>query len=304
MKYNKVKSASMGKIILFGEHFVVYGKKGIVMPLTDCISVELEFNNGEKDIIKPAGWNNKKTRDALNYIKNAFNIRNGLNIRINELMPSRSGLGSSAAFCVALVKALYRIQGIGSDGHKIKEEINRHAYEMEKFYHGNPSGIDNTASVYEKAFIFEKGKRPILINNNLSLDFVICILPREKDTKSIVQDVKALSESKPFYFDNILSIYDKIFDIGLYGIKNRDKSIIGNAMNMNQEILADIGVSNKNIEMLRHIALDNGCYGAKLSGAGRGGAFISLCKNRRHAEIMGRIFKKHGIRCFLKTLKI
>jgi mevalonate kinase len=296
-----------GKLILFGEHFVNFSKKGIVIPVEKGIKVFVRKKADKKDLIgkENKGWDNEKTRAAIAYLKEKLGISKGIEIRIKENMPIKAGFGSSAAFCVGLIKAVSKMENLNLK----LNEINDLAYNMERFYHGNPSGIDNTASVYKRAFLFKKGEKPVFLNYKTELSFAIAVLERQGNTKELVERFYKFSEENKDAFEEMLNAYDNILSLALYGLSNNKKEIIGKAMCLNHLLLKLANLSNKSVEKLFNMSLKNGCFGCKISGAGRGGAFLALCKNIREANRMVNNIKnnfknsKELLDCFALKVK-
>jgi mevalonate kinase len=165
----KGQGIGFGKAILFNEHFVVYGVPSIVSAIGKYTVAKIEPNDKQKLIIEdnreatPKYKDEKLSQqnDSLNKIIKKMGIdlsKNGIKITLNGNLYAASGIGASAASCVAIARALSDYFGLNLTD----EEINDIAYEGEKGYHGNPSGVDNTASTYGGLIWFQKGESNII----------------------------------------------------------------------------------------------------------------------------------------------
>jgi len=138
-----VKGKACGKVILLGEHFVVHGVPAIAVGITNCCEVTVEEST-ETIFYGPAGTSKELSGNAISNILNAMQINKKYAISYGGDLPIFGGLGSSAAFCVAIVRALAKEYHLKLTD----EQVNSYAYEGEKSFHGNPSGIDNVMATY------------------------------------------------------------------------------------------------------------------------------------------------------------
>jgi len=277
-----IGSAS-GKIILFGEHAVVYGRPALAVPLNDLrarVRVQARADPGvvicARDLGRTFALETAPPTDplaAITYITLAelnVPLSTGLELVIESEIPLASGLGSGAAVSTAIVRALdaYFERALPA------ERVSALVYETEKMYHGTPSGIDNTVIALERAIHFTRqtGARAITIARPFCL--VIAHTGIASPTKRAVGDVRRGWEKDP-------ARYDKIFDeVG--ALVNRAESALarganeelGALMDQNQELLRTLDVSSPEIENLLTAARRAGAPGGKLSGGGRGGNVI------------------------------
>jgi len=288
-----------GKIILFNEHFVVYGVPAIAAAIDKTIRVDIEDSKKMEVIDRRQvlgrekidnDWNLKVIKSIASYLNVDLN-NNPVKMVLSGDIPLASGLGASAATCVAIARALsdYFDLDLGN------EEINLAAYQGEKIFHGNPSGIDNTIATYGGIIWCERknGKNitePIRIGRTLHI--VIGNTGVAANTKEVVEGVRRRREKYREEFDRIFSNAEELAYTAKKALENGNIKEIGSLMNMNQEMLRRIGVSCKELEFLIEIALNNGALGAKLTGSGKGGNMIALAidenMQNRIANAMGK----------------
>lgn len=292
-----------GKVILFGEHFVVYGLPGIASRIDKYVRVEINTIE-ENDII----FNDKIFREIVSKKDNPTHILCRLfDVMFSDLNPGslkititgnclpRSGMGYSAALNVALARAINSFLHLKWNDKKISEI----AYKGEGLIHGTPSGIDNTCATYGSLVWFEKdmegGKNKIILfKPGKPIFFVLGNTKIKHDTKKSIDLVRNNKEKNPDLFDKIFSEEKSILSKAKIAIEKEDTEEIGLLMNKNQELLRKIGVSCKELEILIEIALKNGTLGAKLIGAGRGGLMIALCRNIKQQGLIVKAYKKCG----------
>jgi hydroxymethylglutaryl-CoA reductase len=290
VRRKRAKEAAMGigygKVILLGEHAVVYGRHAIAAPIPltikalveDCdegihlliprwgVEYRLATNASERrSFERPAGV----VLDELGLSKCAMRIE------VFPEIPRSMGLGGSAAMAVAIVRAL--------DKHfrlKLRDdEVNRLAFESEKMAHGSPSGLDNTLACYGKALVFRAGDPPLAEPLNIvkPIPAVIGMTGLEGLTAKTVGRVR-----EAWLQDN--KLYERIFDQidaltlrGIQAIQDNDLPMLGELMNICQGMLNALQVSTPELEKLCAIAREHGALGAKLTGGGGGGSIVAIC---------------------------
>ncbi len=268
-----MRGSASGKVILVGEHFVVYGYPAIVSGIDKKLRVILRYSS--EDRVLPEGWMNEKTFSALAWIRRRYHLP-PLDIKVFSEFPVAAGLGSSAAFSVALGRAL----GV--------ENILSFAHEVEKFYHGNPSGIDTAAAYYGRPLIFRRNG-PIQPLDRTGIRLLLVYSgPRDRSTKELVQGVGKLKEERPKVFESLARGYLKVFQGTLEALRERDLERLGHCFNVNQSLLRSLGVSSSRIERVVSDLKKLGALGAKLTGAGDGGFVIGVFDTVRDARYAAR----------------
>lgn len=298
-------STAPGKIILFGEHAVVYGHPAIAVPLNERqakvkIFPQIGAQSSQIQFIAPQIQLDQKFiemekhhpfRIALEQVMNYLDITHypACKIHLSSTIPISSGLGSSAAISVALIDAL-----LGFVGYEASESLlSELAYQVEIEFHGTPSGIDNSVIAYRKPVYFQKGKNIEFIN--LGDDFTIIIADSgiRGNTKLAVSGVRERWLDKPILFDEYFQKIGEISHQAKIALENGEQAKLGNLMNANQELLRNIGVSHPSLEKLIEISLKHGGLGAKLCGGGLGGNIIIL-SDVESTEKISRLLLDYG----------
>lgn len=277
-------SSACGKVILLGEHAVVYGKPAIGLPVP--LSVEASVRKGGDRVrVLVSQWGLDRQVDpaategfdgAVNAMLESVDLRGvGMTLKVNPHIPRSMGLGGSAALAVAVARDLSREFGLGLDD----EAVNRLAFEWEKMSHGTPSGIDNTISVVGKPIVFENDGKAVFRELYLPepLPLVLGFTSRAGLTARAVAQVRAAWKANPAHVE---ALFDQIAQLTRSGVKAVEAARfdeLGRHMNLCHGYLNALGVSTPDLEQLIQIARDNGAVGAKLTGSGGGGSVVALC---------------------------
>ena len=280
------KGSGYGKVILFGEHFVVHGAPGIVSAIDSTTDAEVtKAKNGinVRDERKTAkGYSEEKRLQQLESIQNmlkamGINQKIALDIWVSGSLPGFSGLGASAASSVAIARA------IAQELHmKIAaEKINQVAYEAEKAYAGNPSGIDNTAATYGGLMWFKKnmaGGQDMVerLSIEAPVEIVIGSTGKVANTKAMVEGVDERKRKNPQKYNAIFKRAEELCYEGRAALEFFSLKKVGELMNENHRLLQEIEVSSKELDLLVEVAGKQGAFGAKLTGGGGGGCMFAL----------------------------
>lgn len=280
-----------GKVILFGEHAVVYGSNAIAAPIPYAIKSKVEkSNNGTRIIIPRWGVEFdlfRKAKDTNSLIQSAELIIRTLGLESQSLqilvfpgIPRAMGLGGSAALAVSVIRALSHFANL----HLTDEQVNEIAFESEKLVHGTPSGIDNTMATYGKLIRYKKDATPKtqFINLKSPLPIVIGLSGTEGLTLKMVRMVREGWLKNRNHYDSIFNQINQISLEAIEAIENFDLEKLGYLMNLNHGLLNALQVSTQELEEMIAIARRNGALGAKLTGGGGGGAIIALCPENRN----------------------
>jgi mevalonate kinase len=280
------KGSGYGKVILFGEHFVVHGVPGIVSAIDSTTDAEVKKTGkgiNVKDERKTAkGYGEEKRLQQLESIERMLKAMSidpkiSLDIWIGGTLPGFSGLGASAASSVAIARAIAQELGM-----KIPDEkINQVAYEAEKAYAGNPSGIDNTAATYGGLMWFKKNTAggPDIVERlsiKAPVEIVIGSTGKVANTKAMVEGVAERKIKNPEKYNPIFKRAEALSHEGRAALEAFDLKKVGEFMNENHRLLQEIEVSSKELDMLVDLAREQGAFGAKLTGGGGGGCMTAL----------------------------
>jgi len=279
-------SAGHGKIILLGEHAVVYGRHAIAAPIPLAIQAHVEKARDGVDLIIPR-WGVEQRYHANAAKQHSFEKslaliferlglqHEGMRIEIFPNVPRAMGLGGSAAIAVATIRALDRCFELGLDDGKVNEL----AFECEKIAHGTPSGIDNTLSVYGQTMLFRSGEKPLRQTIELPhpIELVIGISGIESLTAATVARVRNARTAHPALYEDIFNQIDSLVLQGVDALVENRLDTLGELMNICQGLLNAMQVSSWELEEMIQIARRQGALGAKLTGGGGGGSIIALC---------------------------
>ncbi len=299
------RGSGFGKVILFGEHFVVYGVPGIVSAVDS--TADAEVHKGVKGIAvrderKGAkGYAEEKRLqqvESIERILRAMGVEPGsvsLSISLGGNLPSFSGLGASAASSVAIARAIAEELGRSFSD----ERINEIAYEAEKAYAGTPSGIDNTAATFGGLLWFKKNMTggPNTIEKlgiRVPVEIIIGSTGVVANTKAMVEGVAARKKQNPEKYDPIFKQAEELALAGRKALEDFDLEEVGRLMDENHRLLREIGVSSKELDYLVDLARAKGAFGAKLTGGGGGGCMTALTPSKTLQEKVAKAIEHAG----------
>jgi mevalonate kinase len=283
-----ISASAPGKIILFGEHAVVYNQPAIAAPVLQVrakaiLSANPRGRPGSVSIQAPgigleseleALPEHHPLRAAILATLGALNVQRipACTIRITSTIPVAAGLGSGAAVSVALIRGLSSFLGQPL----ADETVSEIAYEVEKIHHGTPSGIDNTVITTGMPVFFVR-EQPIE-QLDVPQPFIIVIGDTgvRSPTAIAVADVRQHWEAKPAEYERIFQAIGEIARSARATIEQGKPEKLGALMAANHSCLQKLGVSSPQLDGLVNSAQDAGALGAKLSGGGRGGNMIAL----------------------------
>ncbi|MCY4491599.1 MAG: mevalonate kinase [Thaumarchaeota archaeon] len=302
----KSESSAPGKIILFGEHFVIYGTKAILCAINRRITVRAETVPREMITIKSKLGtisHNPETKlaDIDAPLRPIFHIasklikrhthKGGMLITISSDIPHGVGLGSSSACCVAGASAI-----LGLFKKHDREEILKLAIEAEKTIHRNSSGADCTVCLYGGVMEYSKNVGFAEINPAPEFTIVLANSDMKHSTGDVVDGVKGFREKNKARFEVMCKAEDHLVNDAILHIKNKDMIGLGVCVKKNQSMLKEIGVSNERLEEMIKIA-DSTSYGSKITGAGDGGCIFALNDDTNMQDTLYTL-EKNGIECF------
>lgn len=299
-------ASAPGKIILFGEHFVVYGGKAILCAINKRITVTAKTIPENKISIKSSIGNlvlaPKRPLTEVDiqlrpfyYLADKmiqkFDEKSGMEITIDSEIPVGVGLGSSSACCVAGAAA---ISGVFTE--KSKEEILQMAIEAEKTLFPNTSGADCTVCTFGGIMQYDKQTGHSKIESEPRFHLVIANSKIEHSTKEVVSTVNQFKEKNEERFSKICNEENNLIDDVLVCLKKNDLKGIGIDIIKNQEYLELIGVSNEKLRSMIELA-NKSSFGAKITGAGVGGCIFALTDETNMEDTIQQL-KENNYECF------
>lgn len=292
---------SHAKIILMGEHSVVYGQPAIALPLPSVqLSVTLSSRQDNQRIIKSRYYHGslenlpssmigiKKLIDTLSA---RFNDQEtGWDLNIESQLPAERGMGSSAASAIAIIRAFFDYYDEPLD----RTLLLQLADVEEQITHRSPSGLDAATVSSDKPLFYVKGRIGVPIEMNLDASLVIADTGKKGATKEAILAVKdELKNNNEKAEEHIKHLGELVNQTKGYLAQN-DIVKLGDALNFAQTDLAALNVSDPALDHLIHVARDNGALGAKLTGGGRGGCMIALMQTAMGARRLASILKENG----------
>jgi mevalonate kinase len=300
-----IESSAPGKVILFGEHAVVYGQPAIAVPVTEVqasATVEPAPPGSGLTLVAPdlgtgfplatAPQNEPLAAAARLTLTHLSAPEPDATLTVRSTIPIASGLGSGTAVSTALIRALAGFLGrpVGT------ADVSALVFEVEKIHHGTPSGIDNTVVVYEQPVYFVRGRPVKRLTVGAPFTLVIGDTGVRSSTRRVVEQVHRAWQRSPAHYD---ALFDQIGDTAnqaRQAIEAGRIDLLGRLMDDNHEFLIELGVSSPELDELVEAARLCGAMGAKLSGAGQGGNMVALVEDDCVEEVTEEMREAGAVR--------
>ncbi len=275
-------ASAPGKVILLGEHAAVYGRPALAVPV-QAVQAHAEVSplEGDRVLIEAPDIGTNSYLDelpdkqplakAIRLAMQEADVAGGIRVRVTSDIPRASGLGSSAAVSVAIIRAVcaHFEHDIAAD------RVAQISFEVEKLHHGDPSGVDNTVVAFEIPVLFTKGEEPRPVGVTGRFQFVIGDTGEPSPTKQLVAMLRGRWTGDEEFIDAIFDSIGELAEQASASIGRGEVGNLGPLMNHCQTLLETLGVSGPGLERLNLAAREAGALGAKLSGAGGGGIMIA-----------------------------
>ncbi|MCX6017881.1 MAG: mevalonate kinase [Chloroflexi bacterium] len=298
----KLERSACAKIILCGEHAVVYGRPAIALPLSQLrahahIAAHREpFEIFAADLGETLSLTTAPVAPLVRIAQLACE-KLGITppdarLELRSDIPLGANLGSGAAVSIAVARAL----GAWAGYEFTPDEVSALAYEIEKLHHGTPSGIDNTTIAWEQPVYFVRGRTPELLSGVYvaALPIVIADTGRSTPTHVPVGEVRRAWESAPAHFERIFDAIAVCVHEARLALEVGDLPRLGAALNVNHELLQSLSVSSPELDALCAAARAAGALGAKMSGGGRGGNMLAIARDVAHAQHIAAVLRRAG----------
>ena len=285
-----------GKVIIAGEHFVVHGAWALAAALERRVRVAASDSDGLaviSDVFPVRSPKLAPIRDVVAVMSREYTFKPNIRLHISSELPQGSGLGSSAATMVGVVSAVARLRGIRLS---TKETI-KLSMIGEKVTHGRPSGIDPTVCTMGGAVLFRPGDSPLRVSLGGARTLLVAYSGRSRSTKRQVSRVSSVKKSFPGLFDGLTESISEVSRMAAERLTAGDQKGLGKLLTFNQAVLATIGVSTPETDRLVQAFLSQGCYGAKLTGAGGGGCVLAVGPKGKEKRITSSL-RARGIETF------
>jgi mevalonate kinase len=296
-----------GKVILFGEHFVVYGRPTIASGISKKTLAELRpgkkpgfhiIDNRPAAVgyVKKYEESQKKSVELMNTTVWHLDFeKNPVKVTLGGDLYCASGVGASAASCVAMARAVSAHFNLGLD----EEQINLCGLEGDKAYAGTPSGIDNTCSTYGGLIYFRKnleGGKNTMDRMKLGkpLDIIMVATGITTKTEDAVAGVKQRMKQHPDEYARIFDEAEKIVNQAKDALAAGDVELVGRLMDSNHVLLQKIGVSHEKLDYLCELTKKNHALGAKMTGGGMGGYMVAVFSCPKCQEKAALACEKEG----------
>ena len=308
------QGVGFGKVILFNEHFVVYGIPAVVSAVGAKTTALVEREGGSGYELKDErpetpGYKAEKLqqqKESLDIMLKFMNIdtqHDHYVITLGGDLIAASGVGASAASCAAIARAFSEELNLNFSD----EKVNAVAYEGEKGYHGTPSGIDNTAATYGGLIWYRReGTTQLMERMRLRkpVEIVMGNTGQVADTKIVVAGVKERKEREPEKYGRLFQDAEKLVWNARKQLENFNLEYVGAYMNENHRLLQEIGVSSPELDAMVHLARESGALGAKLTGTGKGGYMVALTPGRELQNRVANEIARHGSQALLTQIGV
>jgi len=304
-----IKVSAPGKLMLLGEHAVVYNRPCLVTAINHRLQAQIsklrtqkiilnakdvELENYEKkleelgkgEIPKPAQF----VEIAVRNFHKVYPLKHGVSITTKSQFKAKFGFGSSSGAAVCTIKGLAELTGINLS----KREIFDLSYQTVLDVQGVGSGFDVAAAVFGGTLYFVTGGKEIEPTTKAKISLVVGYSGIKGDTATIVKDLAKRKEKNPAMFDDIFNTIAELVSQGKICLENQDWQSLGNLMRINHGLLVQLGVSTEKLDDLCVAALSAGAYGAKLSGAGGGDCMIALVSDKTKQPVEQAIVAAGG----------
>ncbi|UQS83559.1 mevalonate kinase [Bombilactobacillus thymidiniphilus] len=298
-----------GKIILIGEHAVVYGQPAITIPLLDIpTKVQVKATSQQKSYINSTYYQGD-LENAPNKFKGIvlliallskdLPISKPVQLDIQSDLPLERGMGSSAATAAAITKAMFAY----AHSTLTPQQLIQYTNFAEQITHGTPSGVDAVTVNSKSPIYYIKDKLTENFNMNIHGYLTIIDSGVTGNTGEAVHDLRILKNSQPAVIDPMLEELGQLTFQAQKSISNQQLTTLGNILTRAQNILKMLQVSTPQLDQLIKIANQAGALGTKITGSGRGGCLISLSDNLATAQNIAQQTKKNGaVRTWIQTL--
>ncbi|APS41836.1 Mevalonate kinase [Weissella jogaejeotgali] len=276
---------SHAKVILLGEHAVVYGQPAIALPLTDlAMTVKIESREAGQVVLSKAYQGPlvamaevyEGIRQLINRLLKHFRADEmPFTMTITSNIPQERGMGSSAATAIAIVRAFFNF----FDEPLPKQDLQRWASIEESITHGSPSGLDTATAAHDEAVWFIKGQQPEKIDMSLDGTLILADTGIQGQTGLAISVVRENLTNDPETGQHHIDQIGEIAKSTRTAIAENNLVKIGNYMNEAQSHLSALGISHPKLDELINAARHAGALGAKLTGGGVGGTMIALTTN-------------------------
>jgi mevalonate kinase len=292
-----------GKVILLGEHSVVYGRPALAASLDRGVLARGAVARSDELVIEPWGVSALADAESDDPLARAYAAilalhgpdRPAVRVQAEVALPGSAGLGCSAALGVAVLRAVDEALGVSRSDRDVGET----SLVWERIFHGNPSGVDNAMAAGAGMALFRRGAPLEPVRPRAPLTLVIANSGEAGSTKEMVASVGRQHERDPSRLEQTFDGIASLVRNARLAAEAGDLPALGKLMDLNQALLGSLLVSTEALESLCERARNAGALGAKLTGAGGGGCIIALAEHRRSAEDVRLALAPHAAESFI-----
>jgi len=290
-----------GKVILLGEHAVVYGHPALVVGIENGAKATVHLDPSSSIVVDghkavPGEGELGRAYQALLQNLNAPSLRAVVELGI----PAGCGLGASAAVGVALARAVLGLLRTEGEMENTDDRVLRAAHVWETVFHGKPSGIDASAATLGGCFVYTKDQKPDIVHLSQPLMLAVAVADKPANTRTMVEKVAAQLARAPDRTQEIFASIGSLVASARGALAKGNVAALGPLMNQNHALLRELGVSTEPLDQACDSARLSGASGAKLTGSGGGGCVVALCEST--TEPVLRAWKARGVDCFQATI--
>lgn len=265
-----------GKVLLLGEHVVVYGRPALATGLPLALDATVEDGAGPRLLSAEPG-DPRGTRLVADAARLMGLDPSRVVVRVSSAIPAGRGLGSSAALSIAVLRAMAAAAGRTLD----LATTLAHGRTLESVFHGTPSGVDPAAAALGTCFRFVRGEPPDVrpVRPARRLRLVVAWGERTRSTGATVGALRERWQADRARYERLFDEVAAVVEGGIAALEAGDADALGAAFDRNQTLLATLGVSAPEVETLAAAARRAGACGAKLTGGGGGGAIVAIARD-------------------------
>lgn len=289
-----------GKVILTGEHAVVYGARAIAIPLlsrTMCLRIYTDRQTASSPRIKFQMSGKPVTEPLIEMVHEAFEVLGvppfNVSIDGHSTLMLGAGVGSSASLCVSILRGLSQVCGLALTPARLSHLANR----LERRFHGNPSGLDTSVVALEQAILFERGRdaEALTVSRPRGSHLPWCFALLDTGVRS--PTINMVRKAEPWFTERgpaIIEQFDDVTADAVRALREGDTDLMGDAMVRNHQLLTDAGVVTSPVSEMVHLAMKHGASAAKVTGAGGGGCILALFQAAKCDYALAAIRKEIG----------
>jgi mevalonate kinase len=309
-------SSAPGKVIILGEHAVVYGYPSIAVPVYQVSARAIVAG----DVNAPQGQIRVQAPDigldstlahlpadnplahAVQCVLSELDVKKPPScwLKVSSTIPIAAGLGSGAAISVVIIRSFSAFLG-----HPLPNDVvSKLAFEVDKIHHGTPSGVDNTVITYEKPVYYVKDDSIQTLELSHPFTLLIGDTGIISPTSRTVREVRQAWIADPQRYEDIFKSIGTIVERARKAIENGEIELLGELMNKNHTLLRKMNVSSPDLDHLVEAARSAGAFGAKLSGGGRGGNMLALVDQEHAGKISNDLIEAGAVKVITTHVNI